>query len=117
VYEDLVWSRNQLSRWDCYSPERKHRIELKCRRRHYDNLLVEKKKYDAMIAEAAKHDDVPVYINSTSKGIYAFDMREHDGIWIFKNMPKTTQFSDRQFITKEIGYFHVDKGHTLLKFS
>jgi len=116
VYPDLVIARNQLSRWDCYSPERKHRVELKCRQRHYPDLLVEKKKYDAMIAKCNQHNDIPVYINSTPQGVYAFDMRTHDGLWEVRGMPKTTQFSNRNFVSKEVGYFYIDKGHILLKF-
>ena len=116
VYPDLVLARHQLSRWDCYSPKRKHRVELKCRQKHYPDLLVEKKKYDAMIAKCNQHNDVPVYINSTPQGVYAFDMRTHDGLWEVRGMPKTTQFSNRNFISKEVGYFYIDKGHILLKF-
>jgi len=116
VYPDLVIARNQLSRWDCYSPKRKHRVELKCRQKHYPDLLVEKKKYDAMIAKCNQHNDVPVYINSTPQGVYAFDMRTHDGLWEVRGMPKTTQFSNRNFVSKEVGYFYIDKGHILLKF-
>lgn len=117
VYSDLLICKNPISRWDCYSPGRKHRIELKCREKHYPDLLVEKKKYDAVVAECNKHGDVPVYINSTPSGIYAFDMREHDGIWEIRNMPKTTHFSNKSFIQKEVGYFYVEQGHTLLKLS
>lgn len=116
VYPDLVIARNQLSRWDCYSPKRKHRVELKCRQKHYPDLLVEKKKYDAMIAKCNQHNDVPVYINSTPQGVYAFDMRTHDGLWEVRGMPKTTQFSNRNFVSKEVGYFYINKGHILLKF-
>lgn len=114
VYSDLVWSRNQMSKWDCYSPNRKHRIELKCRDKHYPDLLIEKKKHDALIVECKKHNDVPVYVNSTPNGIYAFDVRKHNGFWEFRNMPKTTQFSERHFIPKEVGYFYIKDGHTLL---
>ena len=48
-YPDLVMSKKQMSRWDCYSPKYKYRIELKCRKTHYDSLMLEKTKYDAMI--------------------------------------------------------------------
>ena len=48
-YPDLVMSKKQMSRWDCYSPMLKYRIELKCRKAHYDSLMLEKTKYDAMI--------------------------------------------------------------------
>ena len=55
IYFDLLKSKNQMSRWDCYSPSTGHRIELKCRKTHYDTLLLEKKKYDAMLEQTAKH--------------------------------------------------------------
>jgi hypothetical protein len=92
-------------------------VELKCRQKHYPDLLVEKKKYDAVIAECKKHNDTPVYINSTPEGIYGFDMRTHNGFWEFRGMPKTTHFSNNNFVTKEVGYFYIKDGHTLLKFS
>ena len=107
-YDDLVFAKGQMSRWDCYAPRKKHRIELKCRRKHYDDVLIEKPKYDAVVAEALKHGDVPVYINSTPKGIYCFDLRKHNGIWELKTLPKTTEFQDRSFIVKEVGYLNVN---------
>ena len=42
IYPDLVKAKNQMSRWDCYSPSTSHRIELKCRQVHYKTLLLEK---------------------------------------------------------------------------
>ena len=115
-YDDLVLAKGQMSRWDCYAPRKKHRIELKCRRKHYDDILIEKSKYDALIAEASKHGDVPVYINSTPKGVYCFDLRKHDGFWELRRMPKTTEFSERQFIVKEVGYLNI-KDAFMLKVS
>ena len=47
VYPDLVMSLNPISRWDCYSPLKQHRIELKCRKTHYDELVIEKSKFAA----------------------------------------------------------------------
>lgn len=105
-----------MSRWDCYSPGTRHRIELKCRKKHYPDLLVEKKKFDAVIRECDKHLDVPVYINSTPQGVYRFNMLEHDGIWHLRPMPKTTQFEDRSTIIKEVGYFYINKGEVLKKY-
>jgi len=117
LYPDLVMSKNPLSRWDCYSPQRKHRIELKCRRTHYPDLLIQKDKYDGVVNKCKPHNDVPVYINSTPEGIYAFDMRAHNGIWELRNMPKNTFWNDSTPIPKEVGYFYIEDGHTLLKFS
>lgn len=114
IYKDLVWSRNQMSRWDCYSPKKKHRIELKCRKKHYPDLVVEKPKFDAMIKECKKHNDIPVYINSTPEGVFIFDMRTHNGIWELRRMPKTTEFNQRQFIVKEVGYFYIKDSYSFL---
>lgn len=117
VYVDLQNCVHPTSSWDCFSEVKKHRIELKCRDKHYPKLLIEKKKYDKVVAECAERNEVPVYINSTPEGVYAFDMRNHNGIWEIKSMPQTTQFSNRNRVPKEIGYFYIDEGYTLLKFS
>ena len=52
LYPDLVMSLSPISRWDCYSKKRQHRIELKCRKNHYEELVIEKGKFDAMIRKA-----------------------------------------------------------------
>lgn len=109
VYFDLVKAKNQMSRWDCYSPKFKHRIELKCRRKHYDSLLLEKSKYDAMIFEAGKHMDIPMYINSTPEGIYSFDLLEIEPEWIFKSLRATTQFANNKNVLKKIAFLDIDK--------
>jgi len=109
VYFDLVKAKNQMSRWDCYSPKFRHRIELKCRRKHYDSLLLEKSKYDAMIFEAGKHLDVPMYINSTPEGIYSFDLLEIEPEWIFKSLRATTQFANNKNVLKKIAFLDIDK--------
>jgi hypothetical protein len=110
VYFDLVKAKNQMSRWDCYSPKFKHRIELKCRRKHYDSLLIEKSKYDAMIFEAGKHLDIPMYINSTPEGIYSFDLLEIEPEWIFKSLRATTQFANNKNVLKKIAFLDIEEG-------
>ncbi len=110
VYFDLVKAKNQMSRWDCYSPKFKHRIELKCRRKHYDSLLLEKSKYDAMIFEAGKHLDIPMYINSTPEGIYSFDLLEIEPEWIFKSLRATTQFANNKSVLKKVAFLDIEEG-------
>jgi len=114
VYYDLLTSRNQMSRWDCYSPYYKHRIELKCRRTHYDTLLLEKKKYDAMIAETSKHLDIPMYINSTPQGIYAFNLGELVPIWEEKMLRETTDFGRYNQINKQVMFIKISESTVLL---
>ena len=114
VYYDLLTSRNQMSRWDCYSPYYKHRIELKCRRTHYDTLLLEKKKYDAMIAETSKHLDIPMYINSTPQGVYAFNLGELVPIWEEKRLRETTDFGRYNQINKQVMFIKISESTVLL---
>ena len=99
-----------MSRWDCYSPDTKFRLELKCRKAHYDTLLLEKKKYDAMIEECEKHLDTPMYFNSTPKGIYSFNLNLIIPEWETNNKnPATTQFYNTQRIEKEVAYLELTK--------
>ena len=108
VYPDLVKAKNQMSRWDCYSPITGHRLELKCRKTHYKTLLLEKKKYDAMIKECEKHLDIPVYVNSTPKGIYSFYLNLITPVWETNNKnPVTTQFYNNEKIEKEVTYLDL----------
>lgn len=112
VYPDLVKARNQMSRWDCYSPNSGHRIELKCRRKHYDTLLIEKKKYDAMIQKCEKHLDTPMYFNSTPKGIYSFNLYLVQPDWEINNKnPATTYFSNYEKIEKEVAYLQISQAY------
>ncbi len=115
VYYDLLTSKNQMSRWDCYSPYYKHRIELKCRRTHYDTLLLEKKKYDAMIAETSKHLDIPMYINSTPQGVYAFNLGELVPVWEEKMLRETTDFGRYYQISKQVMFINVSQSTVLLQ--
>jgi hypothetical protein len=115
IYPDLVKAKNQMSRWDCYSPKESHRIELKCRKAHYDTLLLEKKKYLAMELESQKHLDIPFYINSTPKGVWSFNLYLIKPIWETNNKnPATTQFTNNNRVEKEVTYLNINKGIKLL---
>ena len=106
-YADLVKARKQMSRWDCYSPETSHRIELKCRGKHYETLLIEKKKFDAMILKCDENLDVPMYINSTPKGIFRFNLYLVNPKWEIQYHNKTTHFSNNNKIAKEVAMLEV----------
>tara|TARA_R110002050_G_scaffold293969_4_gene451201 strand:+ start:2987 stop:3376 length:390 start_codon:yes stop_codon:yes gene_type:complete len=105
---DLVKAKNPMSRWDCYSPMYKKRVELKCRKKHYDTLLIEKKKYDAMIEESMKHADEPVYINSTPEGVFVFNLLDIEPEWEtnFRN-PSNTYWGGGR-VAKEVAYLRLD---------
>ena len=115
VYPDLVKSKNQMSRWDCYSPEAFHRIELKCRRTHYDELLLERKKYEAVLEECHKHLDVPIYINSTPIGVYSFNLLVIVPEWeVNHKNPATTEFANTARVEKEVTYLNINQATKLL---
>lgn len=114
LLEDLSPSEEKTSRYDCYSIEHNIDIELKCRKKHYDELLIEKKKYDALALRAFKYGTSPVYINSTPQGVWAFRLLEiEEPSWEKRGMPKTSEFNQRQFVTKIVGYYNIIIGNDI----
>jgi len=107
---DLKESEKRTSRYDCFSKEYNLDIELKCRRTHYSDLIIEKKKYDALMLRSKEHGTIPVYVNSTPKGVWAFYIADIRITWQNKLLPKHTDFSDNTFIEKEIGSLTLVSG-------
>jgi len=106
-YPDLVLAKSKMSRWDCYSQSTSHRIELKCRKQHWETLILERKKYDAMIEKCNDNLDIPMYICSTPKGVYRFNLFLIDPVWEFAQMKKTTYFANNNRISKEVAMLPV----------
>lgn len=114
TYPDLVKARKQMSTWDCYSPSTRHRIELKCRRKHYDTLLIEKKKFDAVTRVCEDNLDIPIYICSTPSGVFLFNLFWISPEWeINRRNPATTQFANGARVEKEVAYLDI-KDSTIL---
>lgn len=110
IYPDLVMAKTPTSKWDCYSPKTGHRLELKCRKKHYDTLLIEKKKYKSMIDKCSEDLDTPMYINSTPKGIYSFNLNLIQPNWEINNKnPATTYWSKSEKTLKEVAYLEISK--------
>ena len=108
TYPDLVKAKNQMSRWDCYSPSTRHRIELKCRRKHYDTLLIEKKKFDAVIEVCEDNLDIAIYICSTPGGVFSFNLFWVSPEWeINRRNPATTEFANGARVEKEVAYLNI----------
>ena len=110
-YVDLIRSEHKMSRWDCYSSYFNHRIELKCRGAHYDALLIEKSKYDYMIDKAHENLEVPMYICSTPKGIYCFNLLKIEPKWFVQKHNKTTQFENTTKIEKMVSNISIHDKH------
>jgi|TARA_R100001126_G_C4845288_1_gene159075 hypothetical protein len=113
-YPDLVKARKPMSRWDCYSPKQRHRLELKCRTKHYDTLLIEKKKYDSIIQACKIHFDIPYYVCSTPLGVFLFNLFLVKADWEVNNRnPATTKFFFRNRVEKEVAYIHINQADKL----
>jgi hypothetical protein len=83
-------------------------LELKCRETHYPELLIEQVKWDWLLEEAGKRSARPAYINSTPRGIYAWDLyRIKEPIWEERILPATTTFENREQIRKVVGFLPV----------
>jgi len=103
-----------MSRWDCYSPKVRHRIELKCRKKHYDTLLIEKKKFDAIIKICEDNLDIPMYICSTPSGVFIFNLFWIEPDWeINRRNPATTTFANGCRVEKEVAYLSIKEATIL----
>lgn len=111
IIPDLKESEFAMSKYDCYSEKHQMDIELKCRYTHYDNLVIEKIKYEALMERAKVFGYRPVYINSTPEGVWAFRLDEiPEPSWSKRGMPKTTEFRNKNFVSKDVGYYDLSLG-------
>ena len=106
--EDLQKSEHTYDYIDATSRGYRLTIELKCRTNHYDELILEKDKYQALMDKAWDTGFTPFYINSTPKGIYAFNLRKITVTWTTKRLPAST-FDKGPEIDKQVALLHIDK--------
>jgi hypothetical protein len=110
-WNDLELSTDEFSSWDCFSHSTKIRIELKCRKTHYKELMIEKQKYYSLVKKYIEINEIPLYINSTPEGIFAFDLRTINPVWITdKIMPKTTERNTKTKTQKTYGLINIKEG-------
>jgi hypothetical protein len=76
--------------------------------------VIEKYKYDALINRSDKQGTIPLYINSTPKGIYAFYLQSINIEWEIKLMPKQTFFKDRDNVLKVVGFLNIETSVDLI---
>lgn len=108
LYPTLVKAASQYSTFDCVDLDTNSYIELKCRKTHYSELLIEKSKYDRLIAISKATGKTALYINSTPKGIYSWDLSSIAIEWSERaGLPVSTEFANREKITKTVGYLSV----------
>lgn len=113
-YPDLVKLNDEYSNFDCVSEREDMYVELKCRHTHYDELLIEKYKYDRVMEQSRLTGMIPVYICSTPKGVWEFNLDGFKIKWEDKdNLPKTTEFEDLEKVVKTVGFLPISEGKQL----
>lgn len=105
--EDLVKSEHKYEYHDCTSILYRLHIELKCRHTHYEDLIIEKDKYEALVQQAERLGFTPFYVNSTPKGIYAFNLRKITVKWTTKKLPLHSEFEDQGPVDKTVALLPV----------
>lgn len=86
-------------------------IEVKSRKKKYDPWLIEKHKVDANIEASSSTGHQVLYVTEYQKFAYIWNITRllaegYDFGWCNKNMPMTTEFSRRQWVSKEVGYVY-----------
>jgi len=107
---DLKWSDTYNAKVDCYSERYKMDIELKCRNKHYDELMIEKDKYDSLMQRSSRYNTTPIYINSTPKGVFVFNLGAvPEPQWKDKGgLPTTSHFNNKTLIVKTVGFLPIN---------
>jgi len=77
--------------------------------------LIEKKKWDYLADIRARTGAKTLYINSTPKGIYQFDLGALiEPEWVLKSLPITTDFSNKAHSERLCGFFNIQLAELLL---
>lgn len=90
-------------------------IEMKCRRTHYPTMLIEKKKWDYLAEIRARTGARTLYINSTPKGIYQWDLGAlKEPEWLLRTMADKTDFAGGKQVEKLVGFLEIRHSELLL---
>jgi hypothetical protein len=111
---DLQWAPDAFADYDCLTRAKKCLLELKCRKTHYDKLLIERFKHEAILKAAERFKYTPVYVCSTPKGIWGFNLSKYELKWEKRKMPWHTEYSAKKDkVDKEVGYLSISDGKVL----
>lgn len=109
---DLLMSSDEFEYHDCYSEQLGVIIELKSRQTHYDELIIERDKYHNITQRAWTAGLTALYICSTPKGIWSFNLNKltMPSWYYFDGLPVTTEFANTDTVTKIVGFLHIRRG-------
>jgi len=109
---ELCKTDDTYCRWDAENED--YVVELKCRRAHYNTQMIEYDKLDALVFEARATDRQALYVCCTPKIVMIFNitklcLEEYNFNWENKRLPKQTDFGNRQWGNKKVGYIDNNK--------
>lgn len=90
-------------------------VEFKCLRKHYNDVLLEWPKYANLLNRAADKGYKPIFICSTPRGVWAWDLTYLTLNWITKDLPATTEREDKRIVKKQVAFVSVLDGSKLTK--
>lgn len=77
--------------------------------------MIERKKWDYLAEIRARTGARTLYINSTPKGVYEFDLGAiNEPEWVLQSLPDKTDFAGAKKITKFVGYLELRHSRLLL---
>ena len=77
--------------------------------------MIEKKKWDYLAEIRARTGARTLYINSTPKGVYEFDLGAiNEPEWVLQSLPDKTDFAGSKKISKFVGYLLLKDARCLL---
>ena len=112
---DLLMNPDPVGRFDSTSEQLGVYIELKCRETHYDELIIERDKYHNITQRAWTAGLTALYICSTPKGIWSFNLNKltMPSWYYFDGLPVTTDFANTDTVTKVVGFLHIRRGQRI----
>ena len=101
----------KYNRFDAYN---KHYIvEFKYRKSYYKDVLIEFDKFSYNFLYAETNNKHFIYAVRMEYHIYVFNItklvKHYDFKWEWKDMPKQTEFGDKEKIKKLVGYININK--------
>lgn len=109
---DLEMTNGEFDHHDCESDYLKADIELKSRKSHFDDLIIERDKYHWLTQKAWRTGKCALYICSTPRGIWSFNLNllTMPAWFWFDGLPATTQFANTEPVAKLVGLLNIGSG-------
>ena len=108
----LKESEYEYNRYD--AENNKYIVEIKHRDKFYKDTIIEFDKFSYNILYAKMTKKFFIYVVRINNKIYVFNITKlvqegYNFNWIFKDMPKQTEFQNNKEIKKLVGYININK--------